>query len=289
MASESTSSRQQRVTPRNSNAQEAIAAGSFLETPYGTLHQLANIIPKPRTPLRRASSAGPPSTHRSTRRTPAPQARTPGAAQRLGGSGKGNALTPHGRAAIREVLTRRAGLTPRNDRRRSGRQQRETPRDTLRALSRSLAATTQRIESSPQVPPDSIDIRIRTTLSGRDDLDDGQDIEIPRLSLPIGDDDEDDSLILPLPLPLSTELEDENFTVQSVEFPRRAVSEQPGELLSRGSFGSIRTSDRFADLNDMGLNAMLYDGFDSSLNIPSAFEDEDVPNMDELTALGRYA
>ena len=257
-----------RITPRNSDGYEAIAAVAAKETPYGTLRQLANIHPKPTTPLRRASSAGPPS-HRSLRRTPAGQARTPGGVQRLGGSAKrSNVLTPHGRAAMREIEARRAGFTPAKDRRRSGRQQRETPRDALRALSRMLAPKSLPVVPTPQGPAPTG----RFILPGNDELDDEAALERPRLSLALGDDDdeEDDSLLLP---PRSAGLEDENFTIQSLELPRRAISEQPSGRLSRGSFGSIRMSDQFADLNDAG------GVFDSSLAMDRPVND-DFPGMD---------
>ncbi|TAQ83498.1 hypothetical protein B7494_g8185 [Chlorociboria aeruginascens] len=261
---------QPRITPRNSNTERSMTK----ETPYGTLRQLAN-LPKPSTPLRRASSVGPPSTHRSIYRTPATQSRSPGAAQRLGGPAKrANGLTPHGRAAIREVEARRAGLTPAKDRRRSGRQQRETPRDVLRLLSRTLAPKTQPIVATPQGQHEP---KGRFILPLQDD-DDEPDPERPRLSMPL-EEDEDDSLLLP---PQSAGLEDDNFTVQSVELPRRAAREQP-DRLSRGSFGSIRTSDRFADLNDMGLGQHI---FDSSFVGPGDFDDDDdeLPDMAEMAA-----
>ncbi|KAK3363590.1 centromere kinetochore component CENP-T-domain-containing protein [Lasiosphaeria hispida] len=65
----------------------------------------------------------------------------------------------------------------------------------------------------------------------------------PRLSLPI-DVDEEDSDLYPH---RSAGLEDENFTMQSIELPRRAFSEQPpGQAGSRFSMGSVRLSDYFA-------------------------------------------
>jgi hypothetical protein len=268
-------------TPRNSDAEEAIAA-ILKETPYGTLRQLANIPQKPTTPLRRASSAGPPSTHRSIRRTPATAVRTPsGAVQRLVSSGKKtNAVTPYGRAATREVEARRAGLTPGKDRRRSGRQQRETPRDPLRALSRILAPI-----SKPVVPtPQGNAFSAKSGLPLNDDMDEEPDPERPRLSLPLGEDDEDDSLLLP---PHSAGLEDENFTVQSVELPRRAISEQPPGRLSRGSFGSIRMSDQFADLNELGLDGIDRNIFDSSFIEPGgSVEDDYVRDMTDIASQG---
>jgi len=260
------STRPPRITPRNSDSDEALVAATAKETPYGTLRQLAN-IPRPTTPLRRASSTGPPS-QRSTRRTPAGQARTPGAAQRTYGSAKrAVAVTPHGRAAQQALEARRAGFTPGKDRRRSGRQQRETPRDTLRLLSRVLAPKSQLIVPTPEGPkPTNVNFRLP-----EDELDDAP-LERPRLSLPIGDDDDDDdSLLLP---PQSAGLEDENLTVQSVEFGRRAISEQPLNRFSRGSFGSVRLSDQFGDLNDSRFGGDVYD---SSVMDGQAFEDEDAP------------
>ena len=219
---------------------------------------------KPITPLRPASSAGPPS-QRPLHRTPATQARTPNAAQNTGGSARRPAaVTPHGRAAIREVEARRAGLTPAKDRRRSGRQQRETPRDTLRALSRLLAPKTERLISTP--PRQEPEVKVRKY--EEDDLDDGPDPVRPRLSMPLDDDsDEDDSLLLP---PRSAGIENEDYTGYSIELPRRAISEQAPGRLSRGSFGSVRMSDQFANLNEAGPGHV----FDSSFAMGRAFEDE---------------
>ncbi|KAL3420196.1 hypothetical protein PVAG01_08696 [Phlyctema vagabunda] len=228
-------------------------------------------MPRPSTPTRGTTSTGPPSMRGSGRQTPTAQARTPNAAQRYGESGrKTNALTPHGRAAIREIESRRAVMTPGKDRRRSGRQQRETPRDVLRALSRTLAPKTERIISSPEPTPQP---EGRFRIPALDDLDDGIELERPRLSLPLDedeDDDDDDSLLLPTPQ--LAHLEEDNFTVQSVEMPRRALNEQPGRY-ARGSFGSIRLSDRFGDLNDIGSGGLNYD-IDSSIIEPGTFEDD---------------
>jgi hypothetical protein len=259
------------VPPQNIDGDEDKVAPVPKNTPYNTLRQLAN-LPRPTTPLHRASSTGPPSG-RSTRRTPVAQVRTPGVPQRLGGSAKkpNAAVTPHGRAAMREMEARRAGLTPGKDRRRSGRQQRETPRETLRALSRLLAPKTKPTIPTPENP------KAVTGRFGKDDfLDDGPVPERPRLSLPIGedDDDDDDSLLLP---PRSAGLENENFTVQSIELPRRAVSELPPGRLSRGSFGSVRMSDQFGDLNDQGVGGV----FDSSFAMGGAFDDDDVVLADD--------
>ncbi|KAE8443433.1 hypothetical protein EG329_001830 [Mollisiaceae sp. DMI_Dod_QoI] len=264
----SPAARQPRITPRNSDGNEAISAAAAKDTPWKTLNQLAN-IPKPLTPLRRASSAGPSSTRRSARRTP-------GTAHRLNGSGKKPiAVTPHGRAAQRELELRRAGFTPGKDRRRSGRQQRETPRDILRQLSRHLAPKSLPTVPTPE-PQAASAIGTRFRVTDEDDLDDGSEFQRPRLSLPLDneEDDDDDSLLLP---PRSAGLEDENFTIQSIELGRRAISEQPPGF-SRASFGSIRMSDVFADLNDLGHAGLGGDAYDSSYVIGDHLGDVDVGN-----------
>jgi hypothetical protein len=106
------------------------------------LRQLSHIIPKPVTPFRRAQSVG---ATPGSRRTPTIQIRTPGTAARTprGQSTRQVAArrvaptTPHAIRALRERA--HAARTP--GRRRSGRIQRETPRDTLRALSRGTSGT----------------------------------------------------------------------------------------------------------------------------------------------------
>lgn len=225
---------------------------------------------KPATPLRRASSAGPPSSRPSNRRTPGDQARTPGG-QRLGSARRPIVVTPHGRAAQRELNLRR-GLTPGRDRRKSGRQQRESPRDILRQLSRKLAPISQ-----PVIPtPEGGKVPDRKRRVGDDDLDDGPEIQRPRFSLPLGDEnDDDDSLLEP---PKSAGLEDEDYTGHSIELPRRAISELPPGRLSRGSFGSVRMSDAFADLNDMGGN-----DYNSSYQV---YGDNDVEIDDDIELRG---
>jgi len=204
----------------------------------------AGILDASTTPIRRAKSAEP-STGRRSIHTPATSGtrRTPGTG-RLGLSASTRRLvvtaTPHAQAAYRTVETRRAAIfTPGKQRRRSGRDQRETPRDLLRNLSRALAPASRAIGSSSSPHEDQQKgSEIGTILE--DDEDDDIPIDRPRLSLPI-DVDEEDSEIFPH---RSAGLEDHDYTVQSVELPRRAVSEQPG----RSSVGSIiRMSDYVGD------------------------------------------
>jgi hypothetical protein len=257
------SAAQVQITPRNSSI-GGVVAGAAKDTPYGTLRQLANLPIKLTTPLRRASSAGP-SSHKVVHRTPA---------QRLVGATKrANPLTPHGKAAIRELEARRAGFTPGKDRRRSGRQQRETPRDGLRALSKLLAPRTEPVVPTPQ---DSNAKRFMLP----DDPDDDRELERPKFSLALEvDEDDDDSLLL---RPRSVGLEDENLTAHSVELPRRAHSEQPPGRLSRGSFGSVNFSDQFVeDNNELDRFGGI---FESSFAVGGSFDGD---AQDEYNDLGQ--
>jgi hypothetical protein len=168
---------------------------------------------------------------------------------------------------MRELESRRAGLTPAKERRQSGRHHRETPQDALRALSRVLAPKSQPVVRTPEglLPIGKF------ILPEKDNLDDDAALERPTLSLALkNDEEEDESFLLP---PRSAGLEDESFTVQSIELPRRAASEQAPGRLSRGSFGSTRISDQSLDLNRGVV-------FDSSFAIAD-YLDEGVPGMDD--------
>lgn len=216
-----------------------------------------------RTPSRRAFSVDPPSTSRRSVHTPGSLGRNLGASQRQGLSASGrkpNAATPHGRAAIRTLDSRRAAInTPGRNRRRSMRDQRETPRNWLQALGRKLAPASRPITSSSSSPRDKQADSITGAIP-EDDEDDDLPIDRPRLSLPIDEDDDDSSDLQPHQ---STGLEDENFTVQSIELPRRAISEQP------------RFSTRMSDF--MGPVDLQSDdvGIDSAFFPPAQFDDDD--------------
>ena len=120
----------------------------------------------------------------------------------------------------------------------------------------------QPIKPSPQLEQSAR----RMTLP-KDDLDVSPELPAPPFSLPL-DDDDDDSFHLHPPR-LSAPFEEENYTQQSAELPRRV---NPRSRLSRRSFESIRTSDRFADINELGLGALSEDGGDESLARPE-FDD----------------
>jgi len=180
------------------------------------------------------------------------------------------AATPHARAAFKTIDSRRAAIfTPHRARRHSLREARETPRDFLLPLGRVLARNTVPIPSSSSSPDPSSagkgggkrrksrrssarggdDTLLEGDGSSGDDDDDDDDvsddlpIKRPRFSLPIDEDEEDDDDPQPH---RSAGLEDENFTVQSIELPRRAAVELPG----RFSMGSVRMSDYFGNNAD---------------------------------------
>lgn len=247
------------------------------------------------TPSRRAISADPltsQSRRRSSLHTPTENlARLTVSSNRRSASGRKVptavvARTPHGKAAMRTLDLRRAAVfTPgglRERRRRSVRDSRETPRDNLRLLSRVLAKNTAPIpdssssSSSPSKKQDETpDITIRKARVSAAFADDDEDFPIdrPRLSLPITEDDEDESTILAPHRSSGLILDEEpNFTVQSIEMGRRAVSEQPLPLAtpgSRASLGSILMSDFLDEPMGMGTPEV---GIDSGFFPPPAYD-----------------
>lgn len=193
------------------------------------------------TPVNRTPNPDSRPDLRLTRRSLSKNAKSPGTSQNFGSLKPSISLTPHGRAAQRELYLR-SGMTPAGGRRKSGRnQQRETPRDNLIALSRLLVTKSNLIipKSEPSSPKNNFE------------EDDESDLIRPRLSIGLRLDEEDDSFLLP---PESTGLEDENITVKSVELARHAINELPNSRISRGSFGSISVSNNvYTDLNDVGI------------------------------------
>ena len=218
------------------------------ETPTGanTRH---NAKTPSRTPNRGAISAEPPSGLRSVH---TPLDRTPSRellnSIRRGTSASGgrrnNAPTPHAKAARKALDQRRTAMfTPGKKRRKSMMEQRETPMGLLRNLGKVLAPTSKPIVSSSSPYDKSSILPIQEEEEQEeyyDDEDDSIMLDRPRLSLPI-DMDDDDSELRP---PRLSGVEEENYTIQSVELPRRALSEQPPRL-SRASFESTRMSDFF--------------------------------------------
>ncbi|EAQ89824.1 hypothetical protein CHGG_06443 [Chaetomium globosum CBS 148.51] len=193
--------------------------------------------------------------------------------------------TPHARAAFRTIDSRRAAIfTPHRTRRKSVREVRDSPRDFLLSLGRVLARTTEVITTSSSPSEEdrgpSSDAGNDTTLgsiSGVDYDDDDEELpKRPRLSLPIGDEDDDDSDDIQPHRSVVFD-DDNNFTLQSIEMPRRAISEQPG---GRFSMGSTRMSDYF-NMNDMLHSEDI--GVDSGFFPPTAVLDDGITmGLEEL-------
>lgn len=198
----------------------------------------------------------------------------------LSASARPTAATPHARAAFRALDQRRAKIfTPGRARRRSLRDQRETPRDILRNLSRVLAPTSKVVRSSSS--PDQDDNSTLPALREDDEDEDDFPIERPRFSLPLREDDDDDS---DLKIPRSSGLEDENYTAQSIELPRRAWSEGPLSRLDRGSLGSVRLSDYAGPefrSDDVGIDSAFFPP-------PPLDDDSGAVMMDEGDIFERY-
>lgn len=124
--------------------------------------------------------------------------------------------------------------------------QRETPLGVLRNLGKALAPKSKPISSSSSSPNDNTQRSSSLPISdgqenkhGYDDSDDELPIDRPRLSLPIDQDDDDDEE--DLRPPRLSGVEEENYTMQSIELPRRVDNSR----LSRASFGSAPPSDYF--------------------------------------------
>jgi hypothetical protein len=174
---------------------------------------------------------------------------------------------------------RRAALfTPGRTRRRSLREQRETPRDLLRNLSRVLAPTSKVVSSSSSPERGSRDGN--STLSPfpeGDELDDDDDfpIERPRFSLPLGPEEDDDDDLKP---PRLSGFEEDNYTMQSIELPRRAIMDHT----IRSSLGSTRYSDY------VGPDIRSDDaGIDSGFFPPPALDDSGEVVIDEPATIER--
>ncbi|KAI2632833.1 centromere kinetochore component CENP-T-domain-containing protein [Xylaria nigripes] len=231
------------------------------------------------------ANPGPPQGGRlaalSTPRTLATPNRRGAAGDFTASARRNKATTPHARAAIRAMDQRRAALfTPGRTRRQSLREQRETPRDLLRNLSRILAPTSKIVSSSSSPESGARDDDSNLPPVAEDDEDDFDDddfpIERPRFSLPMGpEDDDDDADLKP---PRLSGLEEENYTMQSIELPRRVAIDQP----LRSSLGSMRYSDY------IGPDIQSDDaGIDSGFFPPPALDDSGEVVMDEPAVIER--
>lgn len=156
------------------------------------------------------------------------------------------------------------------------RDQRETPRDVLRALSKTLAPKSKAISTSSSSSPDDPsnnsaqrrrqrgNSQSRSRTRGRravvipEDPDDSDEFPIdkPRFSLPI-DEDADSDGDLPRP-PRSSGLEDleDNYTMQSIEMPRRAtLGQQQRYSIRMSDYGPL--NDPQSDIDDGGDSAFF--------------------------------
>ncbi|KAI6775198.1 hypothetical protein HG530_001956 [Fusarium avenaceum] len=224
-----------------------------------------------RTPNRRAISAEPYSA-RASIHTPLDRtgARDLRASLRRGtpaSAGRSNAPTPHAKAARRLLDQRRTAIfTPGKKRRQSLLQQRETPLDVLRNLSRALAPKSQPIISSSSSSPGnkrsvSPEQQEQSNLYNDDEDDDDDEFltRRPRLSLPM-DDEDASSMSSDLPPPRLSQQFEEDYTAHSIEMPRRFANDS---RLSRGSPGSQRMSDYFNDEpteDDIGQHSDFFPG-----------------------------
>ena len=191
-----------------------------------------------------------------------------------------NAPTPHAKAARRALHDRRTAMfTPGKNRRRSQLEQRETPMGILRNLGKALAPTTKPISSSSSsssssgpTPPSQSQSRRRNRSSGprssgissiREDFEDSDDevpLKRPRLSLPIDQDDDDEEELRP---PRLSGVSQDNYTVQSIELPRRAdFDREQASRMSRGSLAADRLSDVFGTepTEDIGRQSDFFPG-----------------------------
>ncbi|KAI7761343.1 hypothetical protein LZL87_002158 [Fusarium oxysporum] len=233
-----------------------------------------------RTPNHRAISAEPfPGVHTPLDRSGARDLRaslrrgTPASASRS------NAPTPHAKAARRLLDQRRTAMfTPGKNRRQSMLQQRETPLDILRMLGRTLAPKSQPIHSSSSSSPgnkrsSSPEQREESNLyDDDDDEDDDLLTRPPRLSLPL-DIEDASSTSSDLPPPRLSQLDEDNFTMQSIEMPRRIANDS---RLSRGSPGSERMSDYFnneATEDDIGQQSDFFPGLLEDLQARAGQDD----------------
>ncbi|WJG35508.1 centromere kinetochore component CENP-T-domain-containing protein [Fusarium oxysporum Fo47] len=233
-----------------------------------------------RTPNRRAISAEPFSgVHTPLDRSGARDLRASLRRGTPASAGRSNAPTPHAKAARRLLDQRRTAMfTPGKKRRQSMLQQRETPLDILRMLGRTLAPKSQPIHSSSSSSPgnkrsSSPEQREESNLYDDDD-DEVDDLltRPPIISLPL-DIEDASSTGSDLPPPTLSQLDEDNFTMQSIEMPRRIANDS---RLSRGSPGSERMSDYFnneATEDDIGQQSDFFPGLLEDLQARAGQDD----------------
>lgn len=124
-------------------------------------------------------------------------------------------------------------------------------------------------------------------LAGSNSVED--DLELQQFDFPIAIEDgadEDDDFQLELPR-LSWPSEEGELTGRSIEIGRRALDNQLMGRAPRGSFESIRGSDRFDDLSALGLNDVLQPPNDDNvLQIAPDADEEDIGVLGVKRSLG---
>lgn len=158
------------------------------------------------------------------------------------------------------------------------RDQRETPRDFLRALSRTLAPKSKAITTSSSSSPDdpgSARPKRRSKGKGRrggpitipEDPDDSDEFPIdrPRLSLPIDEDDASDDDLRPPRMSGLEDLED-NYTMQSIEMARRQTfNEQQRYSMRMSDYGPM--NDPQSDNDEVGIDSAFFPRADWDGNV----------------------
>lgn len=139
----------------------------------------------------------------------------------------------------------------------------------LRDLAKALKHTSRPVEPSPQTEPR----RPRHSALDLPDVEDGPDPAAPRLSMALDDMYDDDSIHEHPPRQsLLPDLPDgvDNDTVQSLEFGRRAFSEDPRLMYPS------RVSERFADLSELGAVEEEYEVDGTFINRRDALLDQTI-------------
>ena len=139
------------------------------------------------------------------------------------------------------------------------------------------------MNSQPTIPSPlpSQPEQIEHNLAGSNSIEDYLELQPPKFSIAIEDGaDQDDSFQLAPPR-LSMPSDEGEQTARSIEIGRRGLDDQPTGRPSRGSFETIRGSDRSDDLSELGSNDVLQPSFDDSVLQVAPDADEE-----DLTVLG---
>ena len=116
-----------------------------------------------------------------------------------------------------------------------------------------------------------------------DEGEENQDLSEPRFSIAIDDETGEDDSFQEAPPRLSMSLEDGDQTGGSFEIARRATNEERLGRVSRGSFGSLQTTDHFGNISELAYDdASHLRGDDST--VQSGLDDD----ADELGSRDKH-